>query len=304
MYDDFGGGNAFGPALQLNRHTFGNKCAGPPNGVTFSRDRARQLLTPDLFQPTRVLLDLRVGAIGACEAIDDDDNEAVVLEYSVDGASFVEHRRFPSSALTIVDETLPTFPPNTPVQVRMRQLQNTGTNSDEWSVHNFAVACKSFAFGVMVIILKYWLYYTGFVPTSITIALDTQPDNGVDVEFTHNIVPGGTFSLDDDVDATLANSVSLSASNGDQHRVTLQGLPANHHLEAIECDSDDVIVQLDQRRVLINVNDGIVCTFVVVGKEHDLCLFHVNVLNYISLIFRSRIMLFETRQRWLCEKHL
>jgi len=98
------------------------------------------------------------------------------------------------------------------------------------------------------------------------------------MQFTHNIVSGGTFTLDDDADATLANSVSFLASAGHQHRVTLQGLPANHRLEAIECDGDDVIVQLDQRRVLINVNDDIVCTFVVVGKEHDKCLFHVNTI--------------------------
>ena len=100
----------------------------------------------------------------------------------------------------------------------------------------------------------------------ITVELDTQPDNGADVQFTHNIQPQGAFTLDDDTDATHANNVTLTPAKPGQYRVTLQGLPVNHRLEAIECDSDDVTVQLDQRRVLVDHNDtDISCTFVLVG---------------------------------------
>ena len=101
--------------------------------------------------------------------------------------------------------------------------------------------------------------------------------------------------------------MTLTPAKSGQYRVTLQGLPANHRLEAIECDSDDVTVQLGQRRVLVDYNDtDISCTFVLVGEMAFGIFFHLNaiVLKYLSLIFRSRIMLFETRQRRLCEKHL
>jgi len=111
----------------------------------------------------------------------------------------------------------------------------------------------------------------------ITVELDTQPDNGADVQFTHNIQPQGAFTLDDDTDATHANNVTLTPAKPGQYRVTLQGLPVNHRLEAIECDSDDVTVQLDQRRVLVDHNDtDISCTFVLVGEKNDSCLFHVH----------------------------
>merc|ERR1712000_62153 len=116
----------------------------------------------------------------------------------------------------------------------------------------------------------------------ITVELDTQPDSGADVQFTHNVEPQGAFTLDHDTDATHANNVTLTPAKPGQYRVTLQGLPANHRLEAIECDSDDVTVQLDQRRVLVDYE-------------------YRYQLHFCSCW--PWIMLFETRQRWLREKH-
>lgn len=99
--------------------------------------------------------------------------------------------------------------------------------------------------------------------------MDTQPDNGGDVQFTHNVEPNGAFTLDDDTDTTYDNSVALIATANTRSRVTLQGLPRQHRLESIACDSDDVIIDVEQRRVLIDFKDtDVVCTFVVVGKNY------------------------------------
>jgi len=94
-----------------------------------------------------------------------------------------------------------------------------------------------------------------------------QPDSDVDVQFAHDVAPNGVFTLDDDADVTHDNSVTLTPDAPGQYTIALPTLAAHFRLDAIECNSDDVAVELDQRSVLVDFNNtDIACTFIVVGK--------------------------------------
>ena len=108
-------------------------------------------------------------------------------------------------------------------------------------------------------------YYIG----GIKIELDTQPDSNAQVHFTHDVVPNGAFTLDDDNTPALSNVTVLSGEVGSRYRVTLDQLPEHHLLESIVCDNDTVIIDLQQRQVLIDLEEpDITCTFTVVGKKY------------------------------------
>ena len=94
------------------------------------------------------------------------------------------------------------------------------------------------------------------------------PNNDASVEFTHNITSGGSFSLDNnESDATFASEVTFTPDAAAQYAIVVPTPPLNYHIDAIQCDTIDVTVQLDQNRVLIDVDDvDIVCTFVLVGN--------------------------------------
>lgn len=126
--------------MHLTGYRVGQECSGPSDAITFDRRRLRSVQTAGLIQPQRVLFDLRVGALGACARAEAGDE--IVLEYSLDGRTFTTYKTYPLSAHTVVDETLPVFPPTALVYLMVRQKRHSGLDDDEWSIRNFAVVCE------------------------------------------------------------------------------------------------------------------------------------------------------------------
>jgi len=94
------------------------------------------------------------------------------------------------------------------------------------------------------------------------------PDVDIPVQFTHDVVTDGEFTLDhDESDATYASEVTFTPAAAAQYAIVVPTPPLNYHIDAIQCNTTDFTVQLDQNRVLIDVDDvDIVCTFVLVGN--------------------------------------
>ena len=120
---------------------------------------------------------------------------------------------------------------------------------------------------------------------ALTIALDMQPDSPKDIHFTHNVQYGGEFSLDDDNTSTLPNSITLHGASSNDYRVTVQGVANEYVVESIECDSDNVNVDVDQRRVIIQSGeDDVTCTFVLASKYYFCdCILSSFLINFFIL---------------------
>ena len=92
------------------------------------------------------------------------------------------------------------------------------------------------------------------------------------MSFTHTIETNGAFTLDNnDADASYDSIVVFTPDSSGQYDVIAPTLPVSYGLDAIQYNSDDVTVQLDQRRVSIDIDEeDIFCTFIFVGKTHEL----------------------------------
>lgn len=102
--------------------------------------------------------------------------------------------------------------------------------------------------------------------------------------FTHSVVSGGAFTLDnDDADNAYDSKARLTPDSSGRYLVTLEEVPEKHRLEAIECDSVDVTVELDQRRVFVDFDDqDVVCNFIIVGNVDY---YYIGIISNCNNIF-------------------
>jgi len=101
----------------------------------------------------------------------------------------------------------------------------------------------------------------------IRISVKIEPENGVDVQFQHNIETNGTFTLDDDeTDTTHSHTIFLTPDAIGEYEVDLPSLPLNYHLDTLECD--DEIELIDDTRIVLDFQNNtiVTCTYTLVGN--------------------------------------
>lgn len=102
--------------------------------------------------------------------------------------------------------------------------------------------------------------------TSVTIVQDTTPDGDRDFTFTGCAGPGGangcgTFTFDDDADATLPRSQTFTGLRADVVYTLTQAATAGYGLTAVSCGSGEVSLR-DRRVVLVlQAGEQVTCTF-------------------------------------------
>ncbi|GHF88177.1 prealbumin-like fold domain-containing protein [Deinococcus ficus] len=98
---------------------------------------------------------------------------------------------------------------------------------------------------------------------TLTIIKDAQPNSAEDFAFTTTGTGLSAFSLDDDADATLANSRTFTGLSAGTYTVTEAASP-NWTLTAVNCTGGSANVDLPNRRVTLTLSAGqtVSCTFV------------------------------------------
>jgi LPXTG-motif cell wall-anchored protein len=100
-------------------------------------------------------------------------------------------------------------------------------------------------------------------PGTIRITKDSQPDDAQDVSFTYTGPESGAFTLDDDADATLPNTINLSDIAEGTYTIT-ETVPPGWMLTSITCSDLTAVVDLTAGSVTVDLSfdEVIDCTFV------------------------------------------
>ena len=98
---------------------------------------------------------------------------------------------------------------------------------------------------------------------TIVIIQDTVPDNAQDFVFTHNVGAGGSFTLDDDLDLFLPNTITFSNVLAGTYTFTQTQVP-NWIVSSLSCNDANSTGNTGTRRATIRVeqNETVTCTFV------------------------------------------
>lgn len=145
-------------------------------------------------------------------------------------------------------------------QSGFRELYNVAPDQDPWEMNNLAYQPEydSLINQLHTRLLELLAEGRPDTPGTIKIVQDSEPNNGQDFAFSGSF---GKFSLDDDANATLPRTRSVTGLTAGDYTIS-QAVVAGWRLTSIACGPSSV-VDLAAGRVIIRLQSGqdLVCTF-------------------------------------------